>query len=524
MCRLHCSVVFTYLEKYLRVLCAKLPLNVTQKIVQESPCLFQDKPEQYYSPGVGCNKRLILDTMSPMRQERPQIYTIAQLTRRIKHLLESEVGVVWVSGEISNFSKAASGHAYFTLKDAESQLDAVMFKGRMSRVKFDPENGLEVLARGMISVYARRGNYQLIVEELQPKGMGALQLAYERLKKKLEAEGLFDEKHKKKLPLLPQRIGVVTSATGAAFRDIVHVIRRRFANAQLVLYPTRVQGEGAAAEIAAGVRALDAWGVDVMIVGRGGGSLEDLWPFNEEAVARAIFAAQTPVISAVGHEIDFALSDFVADMRAPTPSAAAELVVREQQALIEQVLLKRRRLERGMRRVVEQARHRLERQQKSYIFLRSDEMLRHQRQTLDECRARMEQSIHDTVQVRRRRLEGARRSLTLLSPRARMEQQASRLRSLRDRLVRGGVALTEHRRNRFAALAGQLSSLSPVAVLARGYALAWKEPERLLLRDASQLKEKDEISLWLGEGVVQAEVKHIDPTGGIAHYDIGKKT
>ncbi len=458
-----------------------------------------------------------------MQQEHTKVLTISQLTSRIKHLLEGEIGVVWVSGEISNYKRAASGHAYFTLKDAESQMDVVMFKGRMSRMKFEPENGLEVLARGTVTVYARRGNYQMVIEELQPKGLGALQQAYEQLKKKLDAEGLFDAKHKKKLPLLPRRIGVVTSPTGAAFQDILNVIRRRFANVHILLYPTRVQGQNAAAEIATGIRILDAWGVDVMIVGRGGGSLEDLWPFNEERVARAIFEAKTPTISAVGHEIDFALSDFVADMRAPTPSAAAELVVREQQALTEQVMIKRRGLERAMRRIVEQMRHRFDRQQNSYIFLRSDELLRQQRQTLDECRTRLEQCSTDTLQVRLQRLEKSRRALTLLSPQARLVQQTERMKTLHTRLQRAGMVLTERPRNRFAGLAGKLNSLSPVGVLARGYALAWKYPEQQLIHAATQVQPKDELRLWLGKGTVTAEVKHIDPTGGIADYDNRKK-
>ncbi|MCK5861351.1 MAG: exodeoxyribonuclease VII large subunit [Candidatus Hydrogenedentes bacterium] len=458
-----------------------------------------------------------------MQQKHSQIFTIAQLTKRIKNLLEGEVGVIWVSGEISNFRKAASGHAYFTLKDAESQLDAVMFKGRMSRMKFEPESGMEVLARGAVTVYARRGNYQLVVEELQPKGLGALQLAYEKLKKKLELEGLFEAKHKKKLPLLPRRIGVVTSPTGAAFQDILNVIKRRFANVHILLYPARVQGEGAAVEIAAGVRTLDAWGVDVMIVGRGGGSLEDLWSFNEEDVARAVFAAKTPVISAVGHEIDFALTDFVADMRAPTPSAAAELVVREQQALTDHVLLKRRSLERAMRRIVEQAQNRFDRSQSSYIFLRADELLRQQRQILDECRTRLEESAATMVQMRRQRMEKSQRALTFLSPQLRLQQQVTRLETLSTRLRRSGVVVTERKRNRFSALAGKLNSLSPVLVLARGYALAWKQPEHQLMHDASQLEPGDQISLWLGSGTVQAEVKHIDPTGGITNYDSRKK-
>jgi len=291
-----------------------------------------------------------------MERDLPQVYTITQLTRRIKGVLEAEIGSVWVAGEISNWTCAASGHAYFTLKDETSQLSTVMFKGRLDRLRFRPENGLEVLVLGNVSVYERRGAYQLIAEEMQPKGLGALQLAYEKLKKKLSEEGLFDPAHKKKLPLLPKRIGIVTSPTGAAIRDILHVLQRRFANVHVILYPARVQGEGAALEIAAGITFLDQYGVDVMIVGRGGGSLEDLWAFNEEVVARALFASQTPVISAVGHEIDYALSDFVADLRAPTPSAAAEIVVKEQHALAERVHQYRDRLERGIRHIFGQSR------------------------------------------------------------------------------------------------------------------------------------------------------------------------
>ncbi len=258
-----------------------------------------------------------------MQTQSAEIWTVGQLTRRVKTLLEREISSVWVSGEISNWRVSPAGHAYFTLKDKESQIDAVMFRGRLSGVRFDPESGLQVVVFGLVTVYEKRGNYQIVCEEMQPLGMGALQLAFERLRKKLEAEGLFAEEHKKPIPAFPQRIGVVTSPTGAAIRDILHVLGRRFANVHVILFPARVQGDGVAADIVEGIRTLDAWGVDVMIVGRGGGSLEDLWPFNEEAVVRAVYEANTPVISAVGHEIDFTLCDFAADLRAPTPSAAA---------------------------------------------------------------------------------------------------------------------------------------------------------------------------------------------------------
>ena len=224
------------------------------------------------------------------------IMTVSQLTRRVKGLIESGVGKVWVSGEISNWRVSPAGHAYFTLKDESSQLAAVMFKGKISRLKFEPEGGLEVLLNGLVTVYEQRGNYQIICDDMQPKGVGALQLAFDKLKAKLDAEGLFDPEHKKDLPLLPKKIGIVTSPTGAAIRDMLNVLERRFAGMHILLYPARVQGDEAAQEIVAGIEALDEFGVDVIVVGRGGGSLEDLWPFNEEAVVRAVCECATPIV------------------------------------------------------------------------------------------------------------------------------------------------------------------------------------------------------------------------------------
>ncbi len=328
-----------------------------------------------------------------MPSANTEIWTVSQITRRIKGLLEEQIGNIWIAGEISNWKLAASGHAYFTLKDQDSQIDAVIFRGSLRRVRFDPENGLEILAHGRVTVYERRGNYQVVLSDMQPKGVGALQLAFEQLKKKLGAEGLFAEEHKKPLPMLPRRIGVVTSPTGAAIRDILNVLERRFANVHVLIHPARVQGDGAAAEIVAGIRALDDYGVDVMIVGRGGGSLEDLWPFNEEAVVRAVFEARTPVISAVGHEVDFALTDFAADLRAPTPSAAAELVVRERQALVDRIEALRRRLGGGLRQWLDRARYRLGAATGSFVFQRPEELLRQPRQECDELRMRLEAAM-----------------------------------------------------------------------------------------------------------------------------------
>jgi exodeoxyribonuclease VII large subunit len=438
------------------------------------------------------------------------IWTIAQLTRRVKNLLEDGIGAVWSTGEISNWRVAASGHAYFTLKDAESQIDAVMFRGKLSRLKFEPDNGLEVIAFGQITVYERRGNYQIVLEEMQPKGVGALQLAFEKLKRKLEAEGIFEERHKKPLPMLPKRIGVVTSPTGAAIRDILNVLNRRFAGVHIILYPARVQGDGAAREIAAGIRALDAWGVDVMIVGRGGGSLEDLWPFNEELVVRAVFAAQTPVISAVGHEIDFTLCDFVADMRAPTPSAAAELVVREREALLETVRLLGRRAAQSLARRLEIARRRLDTARNDAVFRRPETLLRERRMECDDLRLRLDNAMRDRLRVTRVRVDRAARAVALLSPANTVQRAKDRRAAFEQRLMQATSSSVERFRGRLRPLLAQLDALSPLAILSRGYAIAWKLPERALLRSTAQLAEGDILYVRLGEGSVTAAITQIE--------------
>lgn len=445
-----------------------------------------------------------------MSQPSSEIWTVSQLTRRVKSLLETQVSHVWVGGEISNYRVSPAGHAYFTLKDADSQVDAVMFRGKLMNLRFGPENGLEVILSGLVTVYEKRGTYQIICDEMQPKGMGALQLAFEKLRKRLQEEGLFDEEHKKPLPLLPKRIGVVTSPTGAAIRDILNVIRRRFANVHVILWPARVQGDEAAPEIAEGVRVLDAWGVDVMIVGRGGGSLEDLWPFNEEVVVRAIYEARTPIISAVGHEIDFTLSDFAADARAPTPSAAAELVVQEREGLVKRVALLRQRLTNAASSQIERARHRLAIAQSSYIFQRPAELVHQQRQRTDEMRMRLETAAEDYTKDLRTRMDRALRSLSLLSPDNQLRRARERLVALRQRLAQSGGASLERLRARLRTLAAQLDALSPIAILSRGFAVAWKLPERTLVREAAQLAPGDIISLLFGKGGATASIQTIE--------------
>jgi len=451
-----------------------------------------------------------------MSAEKPTILSVSQLTRRVKDLLETQISYIWVAGEISNWRVSPAGHAYFTLKDADSQIDAVMFRGKMMKLQFRPDSGLDVVTFGMVTVYEKRGNYQIVCEEMHPKGVGALQLAFEQLKKKLDEEGLFREEHKKPLPLLPRRIGIVTSPTGAAIRDILNVINRRFANVHILLYPARVQGEEAAPEIAAGIKALDEYGVDVMIVGRGGGSLEDLWPFNEEIVVRAIFNAHTPIISAVGHEVDFTLADFVADMRAPTPSAAAELVVQEQEALAEKVRLLGARMGKALARQLELGKSRLALVTSSFVFRRPEELVRQRRQQVDELRMRLEDNLLDNVRLLRRRLDQAARSLVLLSPGQRVHAARLALAGKLQRLVGGALGSVSQARARFQPVIAQLDALSPLAVLSRGYALAWKTPGRELVRDVTQIAPQDTLEIRFGRGSASVTVERIaeEPTNG----------
>lgn len=444
--------------------------------------------------------------MRGMDIEKPEILSVSQLTRRVKDLLETQISYVWVAGEISNWRVSPAGHAYFTLKDKDSQIDAVLFRGKMMRLQFRPESGLEVVVFGLVTVYEKRGNYQIVCDEMHPKGVGALQLAFEQLKRKLEEEGLFAEKHKKPLPLLPRRIGIVTSPTGAAIRDILNVINRRFANVHILVYPARVQGEEAAPEIVEGIRALDAWGVDVMIVGRGGGSLEDLWPFNEEIVVRAIYNANTPIISAVGHEIDFTLADFAADVRAPTPSAAAELVVQEQEALAQRIQLLGRRLGKAQSQRIQQAKSRLAMAMSSFLFRRPEEIVRQRRQRVDDLRMRLDAQVQDRMRLLRRRLDQAARALVLVSPMQRLNAARFELQSKSHRLSSAAAATIARARGRLHPLIAQLDALSPLAVLSRGFSLTRKMPGGELVRDASQLAQRDQIEILFGRGRATATV------------------
>jgi len=348
------------------------------------------------------------------------LYTVSALTALLRLHIESAFSDVWVEGEVSNLRIPTSGHAYFTLKDATSQIRAVLFRSAGRALRFALQDGMHLVCRGRLTVYEPRGDYQVVVEHAEPKGVGALQLAFEQLKERLAAEGLFDQARKRPLPFLPCRIGVVTSPTGAAIRDIVQVARKRFPGIEIVLNPVAVQGDGAAGEIARAIEELnEIGGLDVLIVGRGGGSLEDLWPFNEEIVARAIAASRIPVVSAVGHEIDYTIADFVADVRAATPSNAAELVVKEKRAVVESLADLTVRLRRGMGRTLAAHRERLERTQDRRVLTDPARPLRDLARRVDDARARLRQAALAGVGRGEHRLELAGRSLRALSPVAR---------------------------------------------------------------------------------------------------------
>ena len=417
--------------------------------------------------------------MSPDRK----VLTVSELTARIGEALEERFPAVWVEGEISNFYLHGSGHAYFTLKDADAQLRAVLFRTRMRRIKFEPADGLHVLAFGAIEVYRQRGEISLVVELLEPKGLGALQLAFEQLKTRLSAEGLFDQARKRELPRFPRRIGIATSPTGAAIQDILRVIGRRFGALNIVISPCRVQGDGAAEEIAQAIRDLNAMGdVDVIIVGRGGGSIEDLWAFNQEAVARAIAGSKVPVVSAVGHEVDFTIADFVADLRAPTPSAAAELVVREKQAVVDTLAQLRARLERSAARP-----------------------LRDLERRVDELTLRLRRGLRGEVSHARHRVALATRALRAADPVARVTTGRHRLQGLESRLIASFTRRCDRARSGLRAAVARLDSLSPLAVLGRGYSLT-RTPTGEFVRRASQVKAGDDVQVLLQQGSLDARV------------------
>ncbi|HXJ82103.1 MAG TPA: exodeoxyribonuclease VII large subunit [Candidatus Methylomirabilis sp.] len=440
--------------------------------------------------------------------ERP-VFTVSELTARIKGRLEDAFPALWVEGEISNLRSPSSGHAYFTLKDDLAQLRCVLFRNRGRRVRFALEDGLQVLVFGGLEVYAARGEYQLVAELIEPKGLGALQLAFEQLKKKLEAEGLFDQARKRPLPRFPRTIGIVTSPTGAALRDMLHIIGRRYGDLRVVVAPVRVQGDGAAVEIVRAFRDLaELQDLDVVIVGRGGGSIEDLWAFNDERVARAIAASPTPVISAVGHETDFTIADFVADLRAPTPSGAAELVVREKLAVIRALVEAYDRLQQAVRARTEQHRHRVASLARRRVLIDPARALRDWHRRVDELVFRLRAAARTHHRGAAHRVALLTNTLSSLHPLARISHGRAVLTQLRGRLVSAGDHRLKVSRHRFETSVGRLESLSPLAVLGRGYSLT-RLASGVVVRRAAETQPGAVIEILLHEGSLDARVERV---------------
>lgn len=412
---------------------------------------------------------------------RPSILSVSQLNRCAKTLLEQELGAVWLTGEISNFSQPVSGHWYFTLKDNDAQVRAAMFKMRNLRVAFKPQNGMQVLVRASVSLYEPRGDYQIIVESMQPAGEGLLQQEFERLKMKLAAEGLFAQQWKQPLPQVCQRIGVITSSSGAALHDILQILRRRNPSLEVIIYPTLVQGKDAAADI---VRSIEIANLrqecDVLIVGRGGGSLEDLWCFNEEVVARAIFASTIPIISAVGHETDVTIADFVADLRASTPSAAAELLSRDQKELWQKIDYLQQRLENAFSRLFAVCQQRLERVTLRLQNQHPQARLALQKQHYLYLQTRLYKSIQLYLQQQKQRHQRLQQRLWQVPLPANIQLQQQALQQWQFRLNAALKGLLQQRRYQFAQLSGRLDSVSPLKVLQRGYTVTMTEEQQVV--------------------------------------------
>jgi exodeoxyribonuclease VII large subunit len=395
-----------------------------------------------------------------------KIYTVTEITREIKDVLEESCPSIWVEGEISNYTLHSSGHRYFSLKDENAQIRCILWRFRGARLLFEPEDGMKVMAFGSITVYEKNGQYQLDVMELIPAGLGKLEIAFQKLKEKLFKEGLFDEEHKKPIPEFPETIGLVTSSTGAAIRDMIKIIHERFPSVKIIVNPVRVQGEKAAEEIAQAIQEFNEFAkIDVMIVGRGGGSLEDLWAFNEEIVARAIYNSKIPIISAVGHQIDFTISDFVADLRAPTPSAAAQMVVKGKEELLKEIRSNLSKLVSYQTALIGYSVQRLTSAQQSYGFRRPLDIISQRSQRVDELIRQLGDKIKNYFEF-----------------------------------TKNDLSLKEEK----------LEALSPLAVLKRGYSIVRKLPELEIIKDASLLKKEDELEVKFFKGKVRSKVEQVD--------------
>lgn len=446
--------------------------------------------------------------MAPPTEPNSAI-SIKELTKYIKGRLENDprLADIWVRGEISNFTRHSSGHMYFTLKDADSRVKAIMFASYNQRLPFLPKDGAKVLAKGGISVYERDGQYQMYITQMQPDGIGSLYLAYEQLKRRLELEGLFAQHLKKPIPKFPKAIGVVTSPTGAAVRDIITTLQRRYPMVAVQLYPVLVQGSQAAPSIVRAIEALNRAGeVDLLIIGRGGGSLEELWAFNEEAVARAIHASAIPVISAVGHETDFTIADFVADLRAATPTAAAELAVPHQLELKQQLAYESQRLYRGLMRRLQESRERLERLKRSPYLMNPRKQLLEPAERLDRLTERLHFRMKERIGKARERQLNLARGLARHDPREQVVFARRRSTAAERQLVTAMQTLLRDKRAAFDGRLRQMDALSPLKVMQRGYSLVYNEKGNNLIKSIQQIQPGDLVKVRLADGRLDCHV------------------
>ena len=447
-------------------------------------------------------KSLLLSDEGAIVNQEPRVLSVEQLNIQIKQILEGQVGLVWVRGEISNFKAHTSGHYYFSLKDSKSQISAVMFRGNNSRLKFKLHDGLEVLARGRVAVYEPRGNYQIVCDMMEPVGAGALQKAFEQLKEKLKKEGLFDPTRKRAIPTLPRHVAIVTSPTGAAIRDILNILSRRAGSVPVTIVPTLVQGDAAVPQIVEALRrAALLPNVDVIICGRGGGSIEDMWCFNDERVARAIAASPVPVISAVGHEIDFTIADFVADLRAPTPSAAAELVAKSSIELGQKLSSFNRMLNLAMAKQLKMLSQRLH--HFSVRLVDPKKKLEDLRLRNDDLLNRLEMAVENRLRSLRSKIEL--NEARLGNPHDLVLEKRKEVQHLSQRLAQIVSRQVERKQMRFVKLTSVLDSLSPLKVVERGYSIVTKNAE--VIKSSQQVEVGDQVQIKLAEGELTATVQ-----------------
>jgi len=453
-------------------------------------------------------------SLVPISQDERHIFTVSQLNREARELLEGSFPWVWIEGEISNLARPGSGHWYFTLKDDRAQIRCAMFRGRNQNLGFTPDNGTQVLVRGRISLYEARGDFQLIAEQMEEAGAGALQRAFEELKTRLNNAGLFDSAHKRPLPTLPRSIGVVTSPSGAVIRDILSILKRRFPAIPVTIYPTAVQGKAATAEIVAAIKRAgrryeERGECDVLIVARGGGSLEDLWCFNEESVAHAIFQCPIPIVSGIGHEIDTTIADYVADVRAPTPSGAAELISPDQNEWFQTLTHYQRRLNTLLQDRLNQQQQRLQWLGKRLQQQHPGQQLLQKSQRLDELEQRLQRSIRQHIQHKQLQLNGLHSKLQRHQPLLRIQHLGTRFQHLGQRLQQDIQTQLERCRQRLQAGAHTLDAVSPLATLGRGYAII-QDKNGAIVRSASSVKAGQQINARLGQGRLNCTVDSTD--------------